>query len=169
MATSAIRELQMACLPVAIGSAAAIFSNLVIMKKVGEVRYTDKSVEVHPYKPWTDKSPQADAHFRAFKASTNCTEWTGYFIPLLWLYALYLPAIASLGLPSLLATVLHWSPALLGIGFASCNLKYVDGYIQSAKGRIPGFTRRLNCFLFTFAGLVIGVAVVGARSAGLLA
>ena len=76
---------------------------------MGKVRYAEKSKEVHPYKPWADKSDSAEPHFRAFKACQNCTEWTVYVLPVLWLYALYVPAIPVVG------KFLPWSTSILGL------------------------------------------------------
>lgn len=94
-----------------------------------QVRYFAKDAEVHPYKPWDDKNPEADKHFRAFKASANCTEWTSYFVPLLALYAVFAPALPLPAGPAMLA--LHWTTAALGLAFARYNTIYVEGYVHS--------------------------------------
>jgi hypothetical protein len=140
MATTAIRDLQLALLPAAIGSFATIYSNVQAMMIMGKIRYADKEAKVHPYKPWTDKGDKADAHFRAFKACQNGTEWTVYSVPITILLGLYSPTIPVVG------QHLYWAPALLGCGFAYFNGEYVQGYIKSADDRIPGFKGRTLCF-----------------------
>jgi hypothetical protein len=166
MATSALRELQMACMPAAIGTIAAIYSNIKVMGILGKIRYADKDVEVHPYKPWADKSEMAEAHFRAYKASVNCVEWTGYFVPLLWLYAIYAPALP---LPPIALTAIHWSGALLGLAFGYQNVKYVEGYTQSASARVGPFRRRTNVVKLALGAACLGLAATGSRALGLFA
>mmetsp|Transcript_6670 Transcript_6670/g.21404 ORF Transcript_6670/g.21404 Transcript_6670/m.21404 type:complete len:167 (-) Transcript_6670:136-636(-) len=166
MATSALRELQMACVPAAIGTISAIYSNIMVMGIVGKVRYADKSVQVHPYKPWSDTSEMAEAHFRAYKASINCIEWTGYFVPLLWLYAIYVPALP---LPPVAVTALHWSGALLGLAFGHQNVKYVEGYTQSASARLGPFRRRANIIRLALGATCLGLAATASRALGVFA
>jgi hypothetical protein len=148
-------------MPAAIGTISAIYSNIIVMGVLGKVRYADKSIEVHPYKPWADKSEMAEPHFRAYKASVNCVEWTGYFIPLLWLYAIYVPALP---LPPVAAMALHWSGALLGLAFGYQNVQYVTGYTQSASARLGPFRRRANVIRFALGATCFGLAAAALRA-----
>ena len=161
MASAALRELQLAVLPAAIGTIGVVYSNIVAMGIMGKVRYAEKSKEVHPYKPWADKSDSAEPHFRAFKACQNCTEWTVYVLPVLWLYALYVPAIPVVG------KFLPWSTSILGLAFGHFNTKYVEGYIVSAEGRLKPFYRRTLVMRCLFYGTLAGLASAGAAAFGL--
>ena len=125
MAT-AIRELQVAFLPAGLGAVAVIYSNILGWSVMGAVRYSEKGKEVHPYKPWNDKSDQADAHFRSFKATQNGMEWTVLVTPVLFLYHLYASAIPVVG------AYLYWSTAVLGVAFGYFNVQYIKGVIRLA-------------------------------------
>ena len=163
MASTAIRDLQYALLPAAIGSIAAIYSNISCMGIMGKIRYADKDVQVHPYKPWADKAEKAEPHFRGFKACQNCTEWTVYTVPLIIFATLYAPTIPVAGV------YLHWAPAILGCGFGYYNIEYTKGYIHSAEGRIPGFSRRTMCvrglFYLLGTGIVCNIAQMASELA----
>lgn len=97
MSVAALRSLATAALPTAIGTIAIVYSNIINMGVMGKIRYADKK-PVHPYKPWEDKGDKSEAHFRAFKACQNGTEWTVYMLPCAWLYGLYTPLIPKIGL-----------------------------------------------------------------------
>ena len=151
-----LRELQIAILPAAIGTIGSVYSNIINMGLMGKIRYADKSKEVHPYKPWEDKSETAQPHFRGFKACQNGTEWTVYVLPVLWLYVLYTPAIPLVG------RYLPWTGAGLGLAFGYFNTKYVEGYIVSADARIKQFSRRTLVMRILFYGTLAGLAATGA-------
>jgi hypothetical protein len=114
MAASAIRELQAAFLPAAVGTCGIVYSNVKCMLDMGKIRYADKEKQVHPYKPWNDKSDTAEPHFRAFKGCQNVTEWTVYTLPILWLFVLYSPAVPKIG------AFLPWAGA--GAALCACSL-----------------------------------------------
>ena len=160
MATSALRELQMAFMPAAIGTVAVIYSNIVNMGIMGKIRYADKQ-PVHPYKPWADQGDKAEPHFRAFKACQNGTEWTVYVVPTIWLYTLYTPAIPVIG------KYLPWVGVLLSLGVAYYNIQYVKGYIESADGRMPGFKKRTQFVRGLFYGTIGGIICAVASAFGL--
>ena len=146
MATTAIRELQMAALPAAVGTVAILYSNVANMFAMGKFRYANKGVEVHPYKPWSDTTPNAEEHFRAYKAFENGMEWTVIAVPALWLYVLYTPAVPHVG------KFLPWTGALLAAAFAHYNTKYLEGYAQSAEARLPPFKARTQALKVLFIG-----------------
>lgn len=161
MSSAALRELQIAALPAAIGSFAIVYSNIVNMKSMGTIRYADKSKEVHPYKPWTDDSASAEPHFRAFKACQNGTEWTVYCLPALWIYVMYTPSIPVVG------TYLSWAGLVLALGFAYYNVEYVKAYTVSAQARIAPFSKRTMFFRFIAYGAMAGMASCTASAMGL--
>lgn len=152
MATTAIRELQMAALPAAVGTVAILYSNLANMFAMGKFRYANKGVEVHPYKPWSDTTPNAEEHFRAYKAFENGMEWTVIAVPALWLYVLYTPAVPHVG------KFLPWTGALLAAAFAYYNTKYLEGYAQSVEARLPPFKARTNALMVLFTGALASMA-----------
>ena len=124
MATAALRELQVAFLPAAIGTVGVIYSNILGWGVMGKVRYVEAGKQVHPYKPWEDKSDTADAHFRAFKACQNGVEWTTFTVPLLFLFNLYTPSIPYIGAYAPLAA------AVLGLAFGYYNVQYIEGALK---------------------------------------
>ena len=152
MATTAIRELQMAALPAAVGTVAILYSNVANMFAMGKFRYANKGVEVHPYKPWSDTTPNAEEHFRAYKAFENGMEWTVIAVPALWLYVLYTPAVPHVG------KFLPWTGALLAAAFAYYNTKYLEGYAQSVEARLPPFKARTNALMVLFTGALASMA-----------
>ena len=162
MAASAMRELQLACLPAAIGTIGAVYSNITNMRAMSKVRYAapGSRKEVHPYKPWADDRVDAEPHFRAFKACQNGTEWTVYVVPVLWLYVLYTPAIPYVG------TSLSWAGALLGLAFGYFNVKYVEGYTVSADQRLKPFYLRTMTIRALFYGAGAGIVASVAQALG---
>jgi predicted outer membrane lipoprotein len=160
MATAALRDLQKALLPAAVGSIAMVYSNIVNMGVMGKIRYADKSKEVHPYKPWDDKSASAERHFRAFKGCQNGVEWTVYGLPVLWLYVIYTPAIPHVG------KLLPWTGAVLACAFAYFNTLYVEGYAESADDRIPPFRRRTMAIRGLLYGTAVGILATLATTSG---
>ena len=164
MAGSAMRELQLACLPAAIGTIGVVYSNITNMRLMSKVRYAGPAGrDVHPYKPWADDAVDAEPHFRAFKACQNGVEWTVYAVPVLWLYVLYTPAIPYVG------TLLSWAGAALGLAFGYFNVRYVEGYIVSSEQRLKPFYQRTRTIraLFYGAGAGIVASVVQALGFGL--
>lgn len=161
----ALLELQCALLPAAIGTVQIVWSNFENMFSMNKVRYdTDKTAEIHPYKPWADEREDAEAHLRAFKACQNGAEWSGYALPILWLYVLYTPAVPFVG------KLAPWAGAVLATAFARFNVRYVKAYIASAEARVAPFTRRTWAFNCLFMGFVVGAvsSVVRAARAGML-
>ena len=162
MAATAIRELQKAVLPAAIGSVAMLYSNVANMFAMGKIRYATKDKEVHPYKPWEDSAPNAEAHFRAYKAFENGMEWTVLALPMLWLYVIYTPSLPHVG------KFLPWTGTLLAAAFGYYNTKYLEGYAQSAEARIPPFKARTTSIKYLFFGASAGMAACLATTCGLV-
>ena len=163
MASSALSELQVAFLPAALGAVAVMYSNILGWGVLGKIRYAEKGKQVHPYKPWDDKSDQADAHFRGFKATQNAMEWTVLVTPVIFLYQLYCSAIPVVG------AYLYWSAAVLGLAFGYLNVQYIKGYIKSADDRLPPFKMRANVLRIVFFGFLAGAASSALKQYGVLA
>jgi len=162
MATSALRDLQKALLPAAVGSLAIVYSNIANMFAMGKIRYAIKDKEVHPYKPWADDSPNAEAHFRAYKAFENGIEWTVLSIPILWFYVIYTPALPHVG------KFLPWTGTVLAAVFSYYNQKYLEGYAVSAAERLPPFKTRTMAVKYLLYGACAGMASSLASTCGLV-
>lgn len=131
------------------------------MTLMGKIRYRSGKT-VHPYMPWKDDEPNADQHFRGFKATQNGQEWLLYSLPCLWLFVLYSPAIPAVG------GYLPWLGGALGVGWSRANVTYVAGYIESADGRLKGFRIRTMILRAMFGGAIAGMGCAAARAAGIL-
>lgn len=166
-----LKGLQLSLLPAAIGVSAVVFSNIQCMTVLGELRYSDGQ-KVHPYRPWADKAATADPHFRGYKACMNVLEWTVYYVPMLFLYVIYTPALPVVGRVTIPGTpdllLLPWCGAVGGLAFANLNVKYVKGYMNSVEGRLKPFYRRTNVFKLTVYLTFAGIAASVADVAGLL-
>jgi len=161
MTMSAMREMQLAFLPAALGTIPVVYANIQAMGIMGKVRYADRSKEVHPYRPWADEREDAEPHFRAFKACQNVTEWTVYIVPLIWMFVLYTPAIPVIG------RYVAWCAAPLGLAIGYYFIKYIEGYIVSAEGRLQPFYKRARCVRLLFYGALAGIIACAASTAGL--
>jgi len=150
-----------ATLPAAVGSLAIVYSNIANIFAMGKIRYAIKDKEVHPYKPWADDSPNAEAHFRAYKAFENGIEWTVLSLPLLWFYVIYTPALPHVG------KFLPWTGTVLAAAFSYYNIKYLEGYVASAAERIPPFKTRTTAVKCLLYGACAGMASCLATTTGL--
>ncbi len=61
---------------------------------------------------------------RVFRVQQNTLEWMPIFLPLLWLFALY---------------VSDWGAAVLGLVWIAGRVLYIQGYSQAADKRHRGF------------------------------
>ena len=61
---------------------------------------------------------------RVFRTQQNMLEWMPIFLPLLWLFALY---------------VSDWGAALLGLVWIVGRIIFIRGYSEAAEKRIRGF------------------------------
>ena len=75
---------------------------------------------------------------RAFRVQMNTLEWMPIFLPLLWLFAIYVSDIGA---------------AVLGLIWIAGRILYMVRYTAAASKRGPGFTVQ---------GAVCGVLLVGA-------
>ena len=94
--------------------------------------------------------PQTSGHAdfeRVFRVQQNTLEWMPIFLPLLWLFALY---VSDLG------------AAVLGLKWIAGRIVYIRGYPQAADKRHRGFAlQAFACgalLIGTFAGIVWRVA-----------
>ena len=84
---------------------------------------------------------------RAFRVQQNTLEWMPIFLPLLWLFVLY---------------VNDWGAALLGLVWIVGRVLYIHGYTQAADKRHRGFAMQA----FACGALLIGtLAGIGWRMA----
>ena len=75
---------------------------------------------------------------RVFRVQMNTLEWMPIFLPLLWLFALY---------------VNDWGAALLGLVWIAGRIVYIRGYSEAADKRHRGFALQS----FACGALLIGV------------
>jgi glutathione S-transferase len=61
---------------------------------------------------------------RVFRVQQNTLEWMPIFLPLLWLFALY---------------VSDWAAAVLGLAWIVGRVLYIRGYTEAAEKRHSGF------------------------------
>lgn len=78
---------------------------------------------------------------RVFRVQQNTLEWMPIFLPLLWLFALY---------------VNDWGAALLGLLWLVGRILYIVGYTKAADQRHKGFAMQAAAS----GGLLIGVLIV---------
>jgi glutathione S-transferase len=75
---------------------------------------------------------------RVFRVQQNTLEWMPIFLPLLWLFALY---------------VSDWAAAALGLAWIVGRVLYIRGYTEAAEKRHSGFFVQ---------GIASGVLLIGA-------
>ena len=75
---------------------------------------------------------------RVFRVQQNTLEWMPIFLPLLWLFALY---------------VSDWGAAALGLAWIVGRILYIRGYTEAAEKRHNGFFVQ---------GIVSGTLLIGA-------
>jgi glutathione S-transferase len=81
---------------------------------------------------------------RVFRVQQNTLEWLPIFLPLLWLFALY---------------VSDWGAAVLGLVWLVGRVMYIRGYSEAAEKRHQGFfvqgLASAALLLGTLAGIVL--------------
>jgi len=79
---------------------------------------------------------------RIFRIQMNTLEWMPIFLPLLWLFALYVSDIAA---------------ALLGLVWIAARFLYLVRYTDAAERRGPGFTLQGAVCAVLLVGAVAGI------------
>jgi glutathione S-transferase len=103
------------------------YSALVTLLAIALYFYTGLLV-VRARQKFGVKAPEiaGNADFeRAFRVQQNTLEWMPIFLPLLWLFALY---------------VNDWGAALLGLVWIAGRVLYIRGYSAAAEQRHNGFS-----------------------------
>ncbi len=91
--------------------------------------------------PATTGNPEFE---RVFRVQMNTLEWMPIFLPLLWLFALYVGD--------------GWA-ALLGLVWIAGRILFIVGYMAAAEKRGPGFGVQAIACLVLMAGSLIAVAI----------
>jgi len=79
---------------------------------------------------------------RVFRVQQNTLEWLPIFLPLLWLFALY---------------VSDWGAAVLGLIWIAGRVLYISGYSEVAEKRHKGFFLQMSASGVLFVGALAGV------------
>jgi glutathione S-transferase len=79
---------------------------------------------------------------RIFRVQMNTLEWLPIFLPLLWLFALYVSDIAA---------------AALGLLWIGARILYVMRYTEAAGRRGPGFTLQTAVCVVLLVGAAAGI------------
>ena len=79
---------------------------------------------------------------RAFRVQQNTLEWMPIFLPLLWLFALY---------------VNDWGAALLGLVWIAGRVLYIRGYSVAAEQRHNGFSVQAFACCVLLIGSLAGI------------
>jgi len=79
---------------------------------------------------------------RVFRVQMNTLEWMPIFLPVLWLFALY---------------VHDWGAAALGLVWIVGRIIYISGYTQAADKRHRGFSIQAFATIALFIGAVGGI------------
>jgi glutathione S-transferase len=79
---------------------------------------------------------------RVFRVQMNTLEWMPIFLPVLWLFALY---------------VNDWGAAALGLIWIVGRIIYISGYTQAADKRHHGFSIQAFATIALFIGAVGGI------------
>jgi glutathione S-transferase len=79
---------------------------------------------------------------RIFRVQMNTLEWMPIFLPLLWLFALYVNDIAA---------------AALGLVWIAARTLYVVRYSEAANRRGPGFGLQAGVCIVLLVGAVAGI------------
>jgi hypothetical protein len=142
-------------------------SSIMGMMTMGKVRYATEKF-AHPYKPWVDDHNDKEGqHYRGFKACSNCVEWTVYSVPCLWIFVIYAPAVKILPtVGPLVAPFAGYAGGATALGYAYFNKKYVEGYMQSADGRLAPFHARTAAFKVLIYGALAGVGCAAVEASG---
>jgi glutathione S-transferase len=81
---------------------------------------------------------------RVFRVQMNTLEWMPIFLPLLWLFALYLS---------------DWGAAVLGLAWIAGRVVYIRGYSEAADKRHSGFFIQGFACIALLIGALIGVGL----------
>ena len=81
---------------------------------------------------------------RVFRVQQNTLEWMPIFLPLLWLFALY---------------VSDWAAAVLGLIWIGGRLMYIQGYSEAAEKRHRGFFVQSIASGVLLIGALIGIVL----------
>ena len=79
---------------------------------------------------------------RVFRVQQNTLEWLPIFLPLLWLFAIY---------------VSDWGAAVLGLIWIAGRALYIRGYSEAAEKRHKGFLLQTSASGVLFIGALAGV------------
>jgi glutathione S-transferase len=79
---------------------------------------------------------------RVFRVQQNTLEWLPIFLPLLWLFALY---------------VSDWAAAVLGLIWIAGRVLYIRGYSEAAEKRHKGFLLQTGASGVLFIGALAGL------------
>src|SRR5580700_5898429 len=79
---------------------------------------------------------------RVFRVQMNTLEWMPIFLPLLWLFAVY---------------VSDRGAAVLGLIWIAGRILYIMGYSKAAASRGPGFGIQSAVCLVLMIGAVVGI------------
>jgi hypothetical protein len=138
-----------------LGCASSIFA-------MNKVRYgvkddNGKPLLTHPYTPWQvhkGHEEECDNAYRCFKMYENVKEWAFFSMPLMWIFSVFGGSLPyANGKPWLVEGAVVLSAAAWMLG----NKWYIDGYIKSAKDRMPGFQLRTKVFRFWLVGSAAGI------------
>ena len=88
---------------------------------------------------------------RVFRVQMNTLEWMPIFLPLLWLYALYIGDRGA---------------AIIGLVWIVGRVLYMVNYTAAAEKRGPGFGIQAAACLVLLIGALVGIASALARGAG---
>ena len=103
-----------------------------------------KKMLPHPYRPWIvppGYETGSDEAFRAFRAFENSKEWAFMFVPLMWIFCVYLSSIPRVTVK--MGQIITLVVALL---YVLGDQVYIKGYLESADGRVRGFVIRTVAF-----------------------
>ena len=81
---------------------------------------------------------------RVFRVQMNTLEWMPIFLPVLWLFALY---------------VNDWAAALFGLVWIAARIHYIRGYSAAAEKRHSGFTVQAFASGVLLIGALIGIVL----------
>ena len=81
---------------------------------------------------------------RLFRVQMNTLEWMPIFLPLLWLFAVYLS---------------DWGAALLGLVWIAGRLMYIAGYSAAADKRHNGFLVQALASVALLIGDLVGIVM----------
>ena len=79
---------------------------------------------------------------RVFRTQQNMLEWLPIFLPLLWLFALY---------------VSDWGAAVLGLVWIGGRFIFIRGYSETAEKRIRGFMIQMIASGALAIGTLVGI------------